>query len=193
MFLRRLTKFSHLDPQNAKPPPPLQPPHYLFPSEPQSNRTIFLLNLCIKKHLKAVNEIRTSLALFNASAKAELGSTGAAGGGGTLLKAIASAIFTYSAREEERNALRSARNYGKYDDWRALSIEPQDTQFTFSPSHGLLVAAFKAGVNLNGIFAPLNTGLVQWGCSKHGTRLIFWMFHATRLTPLRPSTNNTVI
>ena len=33
----------------------------------------------------------------------------------------------------------------------------------------------------------------QWGCSKHGTRLIFWMFHATRLTPLRPSTNNTVI
>ena len=27
----------------------------------------------------------------------------------------------------------------------------------------------------------------QWGCSKHGTRLIFWMFHATRLTPLRPS------
>ena len=33
----------------------------------------------------------------------------------------------------------------------------------------------------------------QWGCSKHGTRLIFWMFYATRLTPLRPSTNNTVI
>ena len=37
------------------------------------------------------------------------------------------------------------------------------------------------------------TGGSQWGCSKHGTRLIFWMFHATRLTPLRPSTNNTVI
>ena len=42
-------------------------------------------------------------------------------------------------------------------------------------------------------FSPTHARGSQWGCSKHGTRLIFWMFHATRLTPLRPSTNNTVI
>ena len=43
-------------------------------------------------------KLPTSLALFNASAKAELGSTEAPEGGGTLLKAIASAML---AREGE--------------------------------------------------------------------------------------------
>lgn len=49
-----------------------------------------------KTHLEDLKDINTSFALFNASAKAEFGSTGAAGGGGTLLKAcIASAIFQH--------------------------------------------------------------------------------------------------
>ena len=64
------------------------------------------------------------------------------------------------------------------------------------------ILRFGAGIGIDVVVAFVLLALLaygcyrrgsQWGCSKHGTRLKFWMFHATRLPPLRPSTNNTVI
>lgn len=75
--------------------------------------TKFVLNSRNKTHLEDLSDINTSFALFNASAKAEFGSTGAAGGGGTLLKAcIASAIFQHV--KKKRNDGRRPRGMMVY-------------------------------------------------------------------------------
>ena len=68
-------------------------------SHPSRNLTRkFTLNFYTKQPFKSAYIILTSLALFRASAKAELGSKEAAAGGGTLLKAIASAIINTCER-----------------------------------------------------------------------------------------------
>ena len=71
-------------------------------SHPSRNLTRkFTLNFLTKQPFKSPNIVLTSLALFRASAKAELGSNEAAAGGGTLLNAIASAIINTCERRRK--------------------------------------------------------------------------------------------
>lgn len=86
--------------------------------------TKFVLISQIETNLEELGDINTSFALFNASAKAEFGSTGAAGGGGTLLKAcIASAIFQHV--KKKRNVEGRPQSMMVY---LIRADEPQDTQ-----------------------------------------------------------------